>query len=69
MPVRVEKRGSQFCVVKTDTGETEKCYSTSGEARRYATALNLAHARAKGYVHNDRPLGDDVIKELTEWDA
>ena len=67
MPVRIEMRDGRHCVVKIDTGDIEKCYDTHLEAEKYATALNLAHARARGYVHNERPLEDDVKEELGEW--
>lgn len=68
MPVRVEKRGDQYCVVKVDTGETEKCYNNEGDAKAYASALNIAHAKAKGYVHGELPLDEDVKQSLQEWD-
>jgi len=66
MPVRVERRGSQHCVVKVDTGELEKCYDDAEQANKYASALNIAYAKAKGYVHNDKPLETSVVKELSE---
>ena len=66
MPVRVEHRGSQWCVVKVENGDIEKCYDNSEEANKYASALNIAHARAKGYVHGERPLEDDIKQDLRE---
>lgn len=66
MPVRVDHRGDQWCVVKTETGDLEKCYDTREEADKYATALNMAHAKAKGYIHGERPLDDSIKSELHE---
>jgi dsDNA-binding SOS-regulon protein len=68
MPVRVEPRGSQYCVVSTETGKTEKCYDNKPDAEAYATALNMAHARKKGYIHSELPLDDEIKQELAEWD-
>lgn len=66
MPVRVDPRGNQWCVVKIETGETEKCYDSKDEAQSYATALNMTHSRAKGYIHGERPLADSIKEELSE---
>lgn len=71
MPTRVEKRGDQYCVVKTDGSGTEKCYDEEADAKRYSTALNMAHARAKGYIHRESELEEDIeVKRLLrEWDG
>lgn len=69
MPVRVERRGDKHCVVKTETGAVEKCYDDPGDAKAYATALNMAHAKAQGYVHSERPLSDEVRRELDNWES
>lgn len=66
MPVRVEMRSGKHCVVKTETGEVEKCYDNHDDAMAYAAALNMAHARAKGYIHGERPLSEDVKSELNK---
>ena len=44
MPYGIRKREGQnkpYCVVKTTTGETKKCYETMAKARAYLIALNI----------------------------
>ena len=67
MPVRVEKRGDRYCVVSTESGKSEKCYDDKTKAQKYATALNMAHARKEGYIHSELPLDDEIKQELAEW--
>ena len=50
MPALVKKTGRTYSVVEKGTGEVKKGgYKSSEQAQRYATALNLAHARKRGY--------------------
>lgn len=44
MPYRISERGEQVCVVKTDTGEAEECYSgpmAMEDAQALLSALNM----------------------------
>jgi hypothetical protein len=52
MPVKIVEKTvkgkRRWSVVEADTGKVKKTYSDEGDAKAYATALNLAHARKKG---------------------
>ncbi len=43
-----EKRGGKWVLIKTFS-KGKKGRTPAGQARAYATALNMAHARKKGY--------------------
>jgi 8-oxo-dGTP pyrophosphatase MutT (NUDIX family) len=45
MPWDVEKRGNQWCVVKTDDGEVEGCHDSQAHARDQQKALYAAEGR------------------------
>lgn len=68
MPYRVDKRGSQYCVINKDTGETQKCYDNKSDADKYNTALNMAHARSQGYINSSLPLEEEVVEQLRLMD-
>ncbi len=61
MPVKVVERTvkgkKKWSVVETDTGKTKKSYDSEKDAQAYATALNMAHARKKGYIPKKRSKG------------
>lgn len=48
MPWSIEKRGSQYCVIKNGTGENEGCHPTREEAIDQLQALNAAEDDASG---------------------
>lgn len=52
MPVTVKettvKGKRRWSVVEVETGKVKKTYSNEADAKAYATALNIAHARSKG---------------------
>ena len=46
MPWSIEKRGSEFCVIKDSDGTNEGCHPTRAEARRQQRALYASEAAA-----------------------
>lgn len=51
MPVIVKKRGDSWSVVERSSGKAVSggTHKSRGKAMRQATAINIAHARKKGY--------------------
>lgn len=39
MPWKITKRGSKYCVVKKDTGQTVKCHANKAKATAHMRAL------------------------------
>lgn len=71
MPTRVEKRGSQYCVVSKDTGETYKCYDDKDDAEAYNSALNIAYAKKVGKLPLEEDIKDDlklIDDSMIPWD-
>lgn len=60
MPWKIEERDGKFCVVKKDSGETEKCYDNRGEAEDYMKALYASE--------EDDGSGDDM-DDMKAWVA
>lgn len=48
MPYKVERRGSEYCVVKAGDGRTLGCHATKDAARKQIFAINVSEGRVKG---------------------
>lgn len=46
MPYKIQKRGSQWCVVRKDTGESKGCSSSAAEAKKHLAALYANEPKA-----------------------
>lgn len=47
MPWRIEKRGSQYCVVKKDDGKKAGCHDSREKAKKQLAALYASERRRK----------------------
>ena len=52
MPVKVEKRGEEYCVVEPDGAEV-KCHSKKSEAVKHAAAININTSKSRLTIFKD----------------
>lgn len=78
MPYKVVRRGDEYCVAKSDTGEIEKCYATRREALKLLRALYANVEDARRAADEDeldevyrrwRELVNMSASELERWAA
>lgn len=57
MPYEIEEREGEYCVIKTEDGESAGCHETREEAERQLTALriNVESEEGESAVHSDKP--------------
>lgn len=72
MPWHIEKRSGEYCVVKTDTGESSGCHPTRHEATAQMRALYASESgsqrEGKAITSDMETPMDDIIDKAT-WDT
>jgi transcriptional regulator with XRE-family HTH domain len=55
MPYEIERRDNEFCVIKTEDGESAGCHETREEAEAQLAALRINVEEGESAAHTDKP--------------